>query len=78
MGNITDITTRLPIRQFTPRIYDHSLVDAYQQAPHEFTAENQRVIIAAACRELASQVGGERMLAEVAAIAGFAHAEVSK
>lgn len=72
--NVTDIRNRLPVAKFKPLIVDHSRVEAYEQAPDEIIAENQRVIITAACRALASCVGVDRMIAEVAAIAGFEHA----
>lgn len=61
MTNIVDISGRLPPPKFTPRISDHSRVEAYASDPAEWQITNLSHALLMCLQQIALVGGIERM-----------------
>lgn len=71
-NNIVDISERLPPPKFSPRITDHSRVEAYDCDPVEWHIAELAKALLACMRQIAMLGGVERMQTEAAVAAEIA------
>lgn len=72
--NIVDISQRLPPPKFTPRIKDHSRIEAYDCDPVEWHIAELSKALLACMRQIAMLGGVERMQTEATIAAEIASA----